>query len=59
MRRASHERNLVWSVAGGAILAMVIATYAVWRELRRERALVDLRNRFIANVSHELKTPLA
>lgn len=59
MQRINHERGLVWSVAGGIILAMLIATFAVWRELRREHALVDLRNRFIANVSHELKTPLA
>src|SRR3569832_2245057 len=58
-QRVYHERSLVWSVAGGIILAMLIATFAVWRELRREHALVDLRNRFVANVSHELKTPLA
>jgi signal transduction histidine kinase len=38
---------------------MLMAAFAVWRELRREHALVDLRNRFVANVSHELKTPLA
>jgi signal transduction histidine kinase len=41
------------------LLAMVMATFSVWREIRREHALVDLRNRFVANVSHELKTPLA
>lgn len=59
MQRVYHEHGLVWSVAGGVILAMLIATFAVWRELRREHALIDLRNRFVANVSHELKTPLA
>jgi len=58
-QRVYHERGLMFSVAGGVLLALVIATFAVWRELRREHALVNLRNRFIANVSHELKTPLA
>lgn len=56
MRR---ETALIWGVGAAVILAMIIATFAVWRELHREHALVDLRNRFIANVSHELKTPLA
>lgn len=56
MRR---EGTLMWGVSAAVILTMVMATFAVWRELRREHALVDLRNRFVANVSHELKTPLA
>jgi signal transduction histidine kinase len=54
-----RQRALVLGVAGGALLAMVMATIFVWRELRREEALLNLRNRFVANVSHELKTPLA
>src|SRR3569623_107676 len=58
-QRVYHERGLGWCVAGCIILAMLIATFAVWRELRREHALVDLRNRFVANVSHELQPPLA
>jgi signal transduction histidine kinase len=53
------QRALVLGVTAAVILAMVTATFAVWRELRREHALVDLRNRFVSNVSHELKTPLA
>ena len=53
------EGALMWGVTAAVILTMLMATFAVWRELRREHALVDLRNRFVANVSHELKTPLA
>ena len=58
-RGLRRERALMWGVTAAVILTMLMATFAVWRELRREHALVDLRNRFIANVSHELKTPLA
>jgi signal transduction histidine kinase len=54
-----RDRTLMMGVTAGVILAMLMAAFAVWRELRREHALVDLRNRFVANVSHELKTPLA
>jgi len=58
-KRLKRESALMWGVTAAVILAMAMATFAVWRELRREHALVDLRNRFVANVSHELKTPLA
>ena len=58
-RRVEREQRLVLGITGGLILAMIMATFAVWRELSRERALVALRNQFVANVSHELRTPLA
>lgn len=58
-RRVEREQHLVLGITGGLILAMIMATFAVWRELSRERALVALRNQFVANVSHELRTPLA
>jgi signal transduction histidine kinase len=57
-KRLERERDITLGVTTGVILALLIATFAVWRELGREHALVDLRNRFVANVSHELKTPL-
>ena len=58
-QRTQQSSSLMFAIASGVILTMVIATFAVLRELRREHALVELRNRFVANVSHELKTPLA
>jgi len=46
-------------VSGVVLIALVLATFAAWQELRHEKALLELRNRFVANVSHELRAPLA
>ncbi|MBI3773217.1 MAG: HAMP domain-containing histidine kinase [Gammaproteobacteria bacterium] len=54
-----RDQTLVLMITTAVIITLMITTFAVWRELMREHALVNLRNRFIANVSHELKTPLA
>lgn len=32
--------------------------YLLWRDMRRELRLADLRSQFVSSVSHELKTPL-
>jgi signal transduction histidine kinase len=32
--------------------------FLVWRDVRRELRLADLRSQFVSSVSHELKTPL-
>lgn len=46
-------------VATAVLLTLMLAVYFTWRELRQEQALVELRKQFVANVTHELKTPLA
>ena len=47
---------------GVALLLVVSITFfgafLVWRDVRRELRLADLRSQFVSSVSHELKTPL-
>jgi signal transduction histidine kinase len=47
---------------GLALLLVVSITFfgafLVWRDVRRELRLADLRSQFVSSVSHELKTPL-
>jgi signal transduction histidine kinase len=41
------------------VLSMAFfGTYLLWRDMRRELHLAELRSQFVASVSHELKTPL-
>ena len=35
-----------------------LGAYSVWRDMRREFEMAEMRSQFIASVSHELKTPL-
>jgi signal transduction histidine kinase len=36
----------------------LLAGYMMWRDMRRELTIADLRSQFVSSVSHELKTPL-
>jgi len=47
------------AASAGLLLALVLVSVAIVRSVQREHYLVELRNRFVAHVSHELKTPLS
>ena len=55
---AARER-LVASVAGSAVLVLLLAAFAVRSYLRQLEALVERERAFAAAASHELRTPLA
>ncbi len=38
--------------------ATLFGAYLLWRDVRRELRLAEMRSQFVASVSHELKTPL-
>ena len=40
------------------ISVTLFGAYLLWRDVRRELRLAEMRSRFVAAVSHELKTPL-
>ena len=55
---AALQRTL-YAVALFLVLSITFfGAFLVWRDVRRELRLADLRSQFVSSVSHELKTPL-
>jgi signal transduction histidine kinase len=55
------QRQTILFVVGVFLVmgALVAVMWAMWRVLQRELALSRMKQAFVADVSHELKTPLA
>src|SRR5215831_1229993 len=55
---STPERSL-WGLSF-ALVAMLtlLGGYLLWRDVRREARVAELRTQFVSSVSHELKTPL-
>jgi two-component system phosphate regulon sensor histidine kinase PhoR len=54
----SPQRSL-WGLSV-ALVALItfLGAYLLWRDMRREAHVAELRTQFVSSVSHELKTPL-
>jgi two-component system phosphate regulon sensor histidine kinase PhoR len=54
----SPQQSL-WGLSFALVaLLTFLGAYLLWRDMRREAQIAELRTQFVSSVSHELKTPL-
>jgi len=54
----STQRSFYFLALALVLGITLFGAYLLWRDVRREVGLADLRSQFVSSVSHELKTPL-
>jgi signal transduction histidine kinase len=52
------RRGLYYTMLFLIVAVTTFAGYLLWRDLKREMRVAELRSQFVASISHELKTPL-
>jgi signal transduction histidine kinase len=57
-RRWNPENTFYVVIVIVVLSVTLFGAYLVWRDVRRELGLAQMRSQFVSSVSHELKTPL-
>jgi signal transduction histidine kinase len=58
-KAAARRKQVYFGMVILAVIVILIALYATWYALSREMEVAQLKARFVAGISHELKTPLS
>lgn len=58
-RLAKKRRRIALGIVALAVIVIGVALIATWMAVSREMEMAQLKSRFVASMSHELKTPLS